>query len=459
MVGVVSPRPEREVEILHVVPGRLRLRVLGEEPGTVLRAVTPRLRKRVGVREIRTNEQIGSLLITFDTNQLSLAQLFKMLGDLGIAEIKQPQSKEPLDAEAWKKAGTQLQSFIPLLIGLLTTRQLGIQGWRSIPVYLLITNVVRQIMQSWDLAEGESEGTAEGRSMLSNNVKGQRAEAQKQGGKAERNNADLNGDNIPNVTPDQQNGNQSTVALNANSTVVYGLVHAVPGRMRFRVPKVAEDSAYLRRLQSLVKKDDWITQMRCNSTVASVVITYNPMQVGEAEAGLHFISLIQIAANPDSKEPGSRGAENVETCHGTSAGTSAGTSGNPVVGAGFTDNVRETTDNLTKPALPDEPEEGSEEIAAEPDLSPPETSSAEPNSLTPPVQVEQEDHKSEEAGESSVDQDVQPANTNDSVADQPEPMEDTQAAIATSVSPWLDFKSAALSTLLRLMAKMPIVGV
>lgn len=422
MVGVVSPRPEREVEILHVVPGRLRLRVLGEEPGTVLRAVTPLLRKRVGVREIRTNEQIGSLLITFDTNQLSLAQLFKILGDLGIAEIKQPQSQEPLDAEAWKKAGTQLQSFIPLLIGLLTTRQLGIQGWRSIPVYLLITNVVRQIMQSWDLAEGESEGTAEGRSMLSNNVKGQRAEAQKQDSKAERNNADLNGDNIPNVTPDQQNSKQSTVAFDANSTVVYRLVHTIPGRMRFRVPKVAEDSAYLRRLQSLVKKDDWITQMRCNSTVASVVITYNPMQVCEAEAGLHFISLIQIAANPDSKEPGSRGAEDVETCHGTSES------------------------------------QKTEEIG-EPDLPPPETSSAEANSLTPPVLVEQEDHKSEETGESSVDQDVQPANTNDSVADQPEPMEDAQAAIATSVSPWLDFKSAALSTLLRLMAKMPIVGV
>jgi len=165
------------------------------------------------------------------------------------------------------------------------------------------------------------------------------------------------------------------------------------------------------------------------------VITYNPMQVSEAEAGLHFISLIQIAANPDSR--------NVETCHGTSPGTS----GNPVVGAGFTDNVPETTDNLTKPALPDEPEEGSEQIAAEPNL------------LTPPVQVEQQDHKSEEAEESSVDQDVQPANTDDSVADQPEPTEDAQAAIATSVSPWLEFKSAALSTILRLMAKMPIVGV
>jgi len=422
MVGVVSPRPEREVEILHVVPGRLRLRVLGEEPGTVLKAVTPQLRKQVGVREIRTNEQIGSLLVTFDTNQLSLAQLFKILGDLEIAEIKQPQSTEPLDAEAWKKAGTQLQSFIPLLIGLLMTRQLGLQGWRSIAVYLLIANVVRQIMQNLDLAKGEAEGKAEGKSIPSNNVKEQRAEGQKQGGKAERNNADLNGHYIPNATPDQQNGKQSTVAFDANSTVVYRLVHAVPGRMRFCVPKVTEDSAYLRRLQSLVKKDDWITQMRCNSTVASVVITYNPMQVSEAEAGLHFISLIQIAANPDSRETGSRGAEDVETCHGTSES------------------------------------QKTEEIA-EPDLPPPETSSAEANSLTPPVQVEEEDHSSEEAGESPVDQDVQPTNTDDSVADKPEPTEDAQSAIATSVNPWLEFKSAALSTLLRLMAKMPIVGV
>ncbi|MEQ8385953.1 MAG: hypothetical protein RH949_26705 [Coleofasciculus sp. A1-SPW-01] len=438
MVGVVSPRPEREVEILHVVPGRLRLRVLGEEPGTVLKAVTPQLRKCVGVREIRTNEQIGSLLVTFDTNQLSLAQLFKILGNLGLGEIEQLQSQEPLDAEAWKKSGTQLISFIPLLIGLLTTRQLGLQGWRSILVYLLTANVVRQIMQNLDWLEDTG---------------------QKEGDKADENNVNLDGKVLANSTPYEQNNKPPTVAFNTDSSVIYGLVHTVPGRMRFRVPKVTEDSAYLRRLQSLVKKDDWITQMRCNSTVASVVITYNPMQFSEAEAGLHFISLIQIAANPDSREPGSggagerrsRGAEDVETSHDTSE--------NPVVGVGVTDNIEEKTDNLTQPVLPEEPRRGEAEEIAEPDLPPPETSSAEANSLTPPVQVEEEDHSSEEAGESPVDQDVQPTNTDDSVADKPEPTEDAQAAIANSVSPWLEFKSAALSTLLRLMAKMPIVGV
>lgn len=433
MVGVVSPRPERQVEILHVVPGRLRLRVLGEEPGTVLKAVTPHLRKRVGVREIRTNEQIGSLLITFDTNQLSLAQLFQILGNLGLGEIEQPQSQEPLDAEAWKKSGTQLISFIPLLIGLLTTRQLGLQGWRSILVYLLTANVVRQIMYNLDWLEDTG---------------------QKEGDKADENNVNLDGKVIATATPYEQNNKPPTVAFNTDSAVVYGLVHAVPGRMRFRVPKVTEDSAYLRRLQSLVKKDDWITQMRCNSTVSSVVITYNPMQVSEAEAGLHFISLIQIAADPDSRERESRGAgDQVETSHNTSE--------NPVVGAGFTDNVEQKTDNLTQPALPEEPRSGEAEEIAEPDVPPAETSSAEPNSLTNslPEKEEAENHKSEEAEESSVEPDVQPANLDDSVANTSESMEEAQSAIATSVSPWLEFKSAALSTILRLMAKMPIVGV
>ncbi|MEQ9233341.1 HMA2 domain-containing protein [Coleofasciculus sp. E2-BRE-01] len=402
MVGVVSPRPERQVEILHVVPGRLRLRVLGEEPGTVLKAVTPQLRKWVGVREIRTNEQIGSLLITFDTNQLSLAQLFQILGNLGLGEIEQPQSQEPLDAEAWEKSGTQLISFIPLLIGLLTTRQLGLQGWRSILVYLLTANVVRQIMQNLDWLEDTG---------------------QKEGDKTDENNVNLDGKVIATATPYEQNNKPPTVAFNTNSTVAYSLVHAVPGRMRFRVPKVTEDAAYLRRLQALVKKDDWITQMRCNSTVASVVITYNPMQVSEAEAGLHFISLIQIAADPDSKERESRGAgDQVETSHNTSE--------NPVVGAGSTDKVEEKTDNLTQPALPEEPRSGEAEEIVEPDLPPPETSSAEANSLTPPVQVEPEDHGSEEAEESPVDQDVQTANTDDSVANTSEPMEDAQPAIA-----------------------------
>lgn len=419
MVGVVSPRPERQVEILHTVPGRLRLRVLGEEPGTVLKAVTPHLRKRVGVREIRTNEQIGSLLITFDTTQLSLAQLVEILRDLGLGEIEQPQSQEPLDAEAWEKSGTQLKSFIPLLIGLLTTRQLGLQGWRSILVYLLTANLVRQIMQNWD--GGESTG-------------------QKEDGKADRNNANLDGKGVTYSPLDEQNSKPQKVALNTNSTVVYSLVHAVPGRMRFRVPKVAEDVAYLRRLQSLVKQDDWITQMRCNSTVASVVMLYKPRQISEAEAGLHGISLIQIAANPDSKKPGSRSAKDGETSHNQSE--------NSVVGVSLTDRVEEKTDHLTKPAHPEESESGeAEEIAAE------------SNSLTPPVQVEPEDLWREETSENSVDQEVQPASTDDSVTDEPEPREDVQPAIANSVSPWVEFKSAALSTLLRLMAKTPVAGV
>lgn len=429
MVGVVSPRPERQVEILHIVPGRLRLRVLGEEPGAVLKAVTPHLRKRVGVREIRTNEPIGSLLITFDTNQLSLAQLFEILRDLGLGEIEQPQSQEPLDAEAWKKSGTQLQSFIPLLIGLLTTRQLGLQGWRSILVYLLTANIVRQIMLNLDWIENTE---------------------QKEGGKTDGNNANLDGKVIATATPYEQNGKPQTATLNTNSTVVYSLVHAVPGRMRFRVPKVAEDAAYLRRLQLLVKQDDWITQMRCNSTVASVVMLYNPRQISEAEARLHGISLIQIAANPDSKQPGSGGAKDGETSHNTSE--------NSVVGAGCTDRVEEKTDNLTKPTRSEDSESGdAEEITAEPDLPSPD-SSAESNALTSPVQVEPGDHWREETSENSVDQEVQPASTDDSVTDEPEPREDAQPAIAASMSPWVEFKSAALSTLLRVMAKTPVAG-
>ncbi len=67
------------------------------------------------------------------------------------------------------------------------------------------------------------------------------------------------------------------------ATVAYSIAHAIPGRVRFRVPRIAKDSKYVQRLEALLKADPVVTgehpfgasvRYRVNNAAASIVITY-----------------------------------------------------------------------------------------------------------------------------------------------------------------------------------------
>ncbi|MBD2347068.1 hypothetical protein [Anabaena subtropica] len=87
--------------------------------------------------------------------------------------------------------------------------------------------------------------------------------------------------------------------------VAYSVVHAIPGRVRFHVPQVAIDPAYVERLEALLQSDPVVISERINRETASVVITYQPGKVQRPKQQLqsifavaisHFSSLIQSAA-------------------------------------------------------------------------------------------------------------------------------------------------------------------
>lgn len=58
------------------------------------------------------------------------------------------------------------------------------------------------------------------------------------------------------------------------ATVTYTIAHAIPGRVRFRVPRIAKDSKYVQRLEALLKADPVVTGERVNNAAGSIVITY-----------------------------------------------------------------------------------------------------------------------------------------------------------------------------------------
>ncbi|MDF5724558.1 MAG: hypothetical protein PUP91_29665 [Rhizonema sp. PD37] len=56
--------------------------------------------------------------------------------------------------------------------------------------------------------------------------------------------------------------------------VAYSIAHAIPGRVRFRIPRIASDPKYVQSLEALLKADLAVTSERVNSAAASIVITY-----------------------------------------------------------------------------------------------------------------------------------------------------------------------------------------
>jgi hypothetical protein len=89
--------------------------------------------------------------------------------------------------------------------------------------------------------------------------------------------------------------------------VAYSIAHAIPGRVRFRVPRIACDPKYVQRLETLLKSDSTVTSERVNSAAKSVVITYkteikrdsqNRLQSFLSAAISHLANLIESANDP-----------------------------------------------------------------------------------------------------------------------------------------------------------------
>ena len=90
----------------------------------------------------------------------------------------------------------------------------------------------------------------------------------------------------------ERNGHQ----LTQPHRVPYSVVHAIPGRVRFRVPRLLYDADYAIRLQVLLEADTLVTSIRINRAAASVVIVY------KSNVGAGFTKNLGFQA-PDSHYP------------------------------------------------------------------------------------------------------------------------------------------------------------
>ncbi|TVP56661.1 MAG: hypothetical protein EA343_23640 [Nodularia sp. (in: Bacteria)] len=235
------------LQIVHAMNGRIRIRATDASFHPRLEIISQDLRQYKGVRAVCVNQQTGSLVVTFDDNLLSIPQMLGILQEFDIEQI--PVSNVDAFA-AWKSADfwqEQSISFIPLMTGLAVTGGLGISGLAAIPVYMITADATRRVIDYLEPKFPRSDVVKAAPSL---------------------------------ATP-----------LSDDSNFAYTVVHAIPGRIRFHLPRLAQDSAYGRRLERLLKADPQVVNVRVNYDAASIAIAYQPVTV----AVTHWVSLMELA--------------------------------------------------------------------------------------------------------------------------------------------------------------------
>ncbi|BBD58166.1 hypothetical protein NIES2109_09370 [Nostoc sp. HK-01] len=273
--------PAGGLEIVHATHDRIRIRATDGSLNSKLELLSQYLKQYKGVKEVTVNEQLGSLVVNFDKNYLTLHQILGILKKLNIHPYPiSPQSMTSKDPFAvWKSPDFWMEqtiSFIPLVTGLAVTGGLGISGLASIPVYMITADATRRVIDYLEPQIAKSDSNSQ--SAKPNNTTNQPKLPQAL--------------TKPVVAPVRQD-------VKPSANIAYTVVHHIPGRIRFHVPHIAQDKAYTRRLERLLKTDAHVTSVRMNCDAASIAIAFHPSDV----AVNHWVKLMELALEINPPTP------------------------------------------------------------------------------------------------------------------------------------------------------------
>lgn len=282
------PLPAGELQIIHTAHGRIRIRATDGSFNSRLEPVSQYLKQCKGVKEVSINEQTSSLVVTFDEKQLALPQMLAILEQLNIhpspTSPESGSSKDPF--AAWKSPEFWIEqtiSFIPLMTGLAVTGGLRISGLASIPVYMITADATRRVIEYLEphiakLDSSKQSQTGDRQSVKQNNKTKQPKLTQA-----------LTKPVVEQVRQD----------VKRSANIAYTVVHTIPGRIRFHVPRIAQDHAYAKRLERLLKTDAHVTNVRINCDAASIAIAFQPGEV----ALNHWVKLMELALQTNPPAP------------------------------------------------------------------------------------------------------------------------------------------------------------
>lgn len=144
-----------------------------------------------------------------------------------------------------------LLDMIPLLLGMVITKRLNLQGWHAIVSYILVTGTVREVMGQL------SPELANLKLLTGGSLKG----------------VDVN-------------GHRHALSATPPQSLTFGdhqVIHASPGRLRLRLPALAQHPECADQLQQHLASDERLQSVRVNPHAASVTVKYPIERFLEAE--------------------------------------------------------------------------------------------------------------------------------------------------------------------------------
>ncbi|WP_293155406.1 metal ABC transporter ATPase [Okeania sp. SIO2C9] len=162
---------------------------------------------------------------------------------------------------AFLQAHNEIEYILPPLVGIMITNRFQLRGATALLVNLTVAGFVRQIIEQ---------------------IKEQT-------------------ETIPVIDTEQTTISQPVTTVASDDSPTYTIVHSVPGRIRLRIPKVASDPNYVRRLEQLLTADFHVLGVRINTAAASVAIQYQADGMSDWELGMRLMTIIQ-EADTDKEE-------------------------------------------------------------------------------------------------------------------------------------------------------------
>lgn len=268
MTNLTAQNSNNALQIVHNVPGRVRLKATDSNQLKALEKVAQKLRKQEGIYEVRTNSATKSLVATFDSDIVSMPEISKVLQQSGSTQplvlVEKEQKQELQELLASGDLSEQYpriaRSIVSIIAGMAVTGALGVTGLMSLPVFM-ITDRVSQELLKYIESEFLSEKPELERQNSANELNGKVAEQQQ---------------------------------------LSYSIVHETPGRIRFRIPLVAKDADYAQKLTQLAESDSRVTNIKINKDAASVAICYQASDLSPAAIKAHLVHLIELANDPST---------------------------------------------------------------------------------------------------------------------------------------------------------------
>jgi hypothetical protein len=230
-----SPPPDR-LEVVHVVKGRMRLRLVERDCHEVLLRVAHYLHQQQGVDSVQIKEKTGTLVINFNSEILSQGRLIGLLQPFGLSQPYQLKESRAGGSQTTVNVG-QLLSLFPPISGLILTRWLRVTGWKSIATYILTTGIIRQVIEQ--LTTEEEQSASDLQQELTTMPK------------------------------------EDISILLAAIETEYQIIHQIPGRVRLRIDQIRQEPSYAQALNQLLKQNPRIKSIRINQNNSSVTITYD----------------------------------------------------------------------------------------------------------------------------------------------------------------------------------------